>query len=273
MDLVGFEKTVFDEIKKEVQALADKINYEGELQFIPVAAKDGDNVVHFSTRMDWYQGATLLEHLEGLSIHDRNESLPARFPVQFVIRPHTEQHHDYRGYAGRLTSGRLQKGEDVIVLPSGTNAKISRITRAEKELEEAVSGQSISIELDGDVDVSRGNMIVAANETCSQINQFNATICWMNDQLLSAGRTMLLQHGVNQVKAKILSLQGKLDIETLSENKDANHFALNDIGRVVIKTAKPMFADSYSHNPRNGAFILIDEFTNNTVGVGFVEDI
>jgi sulfate adenylyltransferase subunit 1 len=271
MDLAQFDETVYQRIKKEVQELAQKIGFEGELHFIPIAAKDGDNVVNASSRMPWYTGQTLLQYLEELPVRKKDDQLPARFPVQFIIRPHSDEHHDFRGYAGKLSSGVLQVGQHVTVLPSLKGSKISRIYHDNKEVAQARSGESVTIELEDDVDVSRGNMIVAADAPYAQSNTFTATLTWMDEQALTSGKTVLLQHGVNVSKAKITSLQAKLDIETMEEITEVTQFKLNDIGKATLKTAKPVFADLYRENPRNGAFILIDEFSNNTVAVGFIE--
>jgi sulfate adenylyltransferase subunit 1 len=271
MDLVGFDEKVYNDIKAQVEELAKKIGYEGDLDFVPIAAKYGDNVVQPSTKMSWYSGPTLLEYLEDLPVHKRDDTLPARFPVQFVIRPHSDEHHDFRGYAGKLLSGQLQKGEEVLVLPSLRKSKITKIFHAQTEVEHARSGESITVELADDVDISRGNMIVTAGSPYAQANTIVATISWMDEQVLTNGKTFLLQHGVNIVKAKITALQSKLDIQTMEETSEVSQFKLNDIGRISLKTAKPIFADLYKNNPRNGAFILIDEFSNTTVAVGFIE--
>jgi sulfate adenylyltransferase subunit 1 len=271
MDLVDFDEAVFLSIKSQVEDLADKIGFDGALDFIPIAAKDGDNVVQRSVRMRWYQDSTLLEYMEELPVHKKDERLPARLPVQFVIRPHSDEHHDFRGYTGKLLSGKLSKGQEIVILPSLKKAHVKKIYHAQTEVPIAKAGESITVELEEDVDISRGNMIVPTNVAYVQANGFVATLAWMDEQPLTNGKTYLLQHGVNVVKAKITAIQGKLDIETMEEIRDATQFRLNDIGRVSIKTAKPVFADLYAENPRNGAFILIDEFSNNTVGVGFIE--
>jgi len=271
MDLVGFDEGVFNNIKTEVEEIAKKIGYEGDLDFVPIAAKYGDNVVHPSEKMHWYPGPTLLEYLEELPVHKKDNTLPARFAVQFVIRPHSDKHHDFRGYAGKLVSGQLKKGEEVVVLPSMRTSKISKIYHSNNEVELARSGESITVELEDDVDVSRGNMIVPVDSPVTQVNALVATISWMDEQPLTNSKTFLLQHGVNVVKAKINGLQSKIDMHTMGEANEVSQFQLNDIGRVNIKTAKPVFADLYKENARNGAFILIDEFNNNTVAVGFIE--
>lgn len=271
MDLVGFKEDVFNNIKTEVEEIAKKIGYEGDLDFVPIAAKYGDNVVHPSEKMRWYPGPTLLEYLEELPVHKKDNTLPARFAVQFVIRPHSDQLHDFRGYAGKLVSGQLKKEEEVVVLPSMRTSKISKIYHSNKEVELGRSGESITVELEDDVDVSRGNMIVPVNSPVTQVKELVATISWMDEQPLTNSKTFLLQHGVNVVKAKINGLQSKIDMHTMEELNEVSQFKLNDIGRVSIKIAKPVFADLYKENARNGAFILIDEFNNNTVAVGFIE--
>jgi len=271
MDLAGFDEDIFNNIKTEVEEIAKKIGYEGDLDFVPIAAKYGDNVVHPSDKMNWYSGPTLLEYLEDLPVHKKDNSLPARFTVQLVIRPHSDQHHDFRGYAGKLVSGQLKRGDEIVVLPSLRTSKISKIYHANNEVEYGRSGESITVELEDDIDVSRGNMIVPVGSPVAQVNTLVATIAWMDEQPLTNSKSFLLQHGVNVVKAKITSLQSKLYIHSMEEVNEVSEFKLNDIGRVSIKTAKPVFGDVYEQNPRNGAFILIDEFNNNTVAVGFIE--
>jgi sulfate adenylyltransferase subunit 1 len=271
MDLVDFDQDVFEKIKSDVVALAEKIGFKGSMDFIPMAAKDGDNIVKRSSRMEWYSGKALLEYLEELPVHKKDESFPARFPVQFVIRPHSDEYHDFRGYAGRLLSGKLQKGERVVVLPSFKESTIKTILINEKAEDQAIAGDSIAIELEDDVDVSRGNMIVPADRPYKESNSFQATLAWMSEESLAQGKTYLLQHGINRIKAKITSIESILDIETMNEKKETGTFRLNDLGSVSIKTAKPVFADLYAENPKNGSFILIDEFSNSTVAVGFID--
>jgi len=271
MDLVGFDENVFRKIKADTEEIAKKMGYEGDLDFVPIAAKYGDNVVQPSTKMKWYNGPTLLEYLEEIPVHKKDDALPARFAVQFVIRPHSDEHHDFRGYSGKLSCGQLRVGQEVLVLPSAKTSKVTKIFHAQKEVDSARSDESVTIELQDDVDISRGNMIVPADAPPAQANNFVATISWMDEQPLVNSKTFLLQHGVNVVKAKITGLQSKIDIHTMKEMNEVSQFKLNDIGRVSIKTAKPIFADLYKENQRNGAFILIDEFSNNTVAVGFIE--
>lgn len=271
MDLVAFDENIFKNIEKEVRALAEKIQYRGTLHFVPIAAKQGDNVVTPSQNITWYNGKTLLQLLEEQPVHKNDDHLPARLPVQFVIRPHADEHHDFRGYAGQLTSGSFGVGNEVTILPSLKKSLIRSIYVAGEKRAIAKAGDSVTIELEDDVDVSRGNMLVPAESFHIQTNAFSATLNWMDEQQLNVGKTYLLQHGVNIVKAKIAGLQSVLNIHTMNEDEEKKTLQLNDIGKATLKTAKPIFADLYKENRRNGAFILIDEFTNNTVAVGFVE--
>jgi len=191
MDLVDFDEHVFNKIKIEIEEIARKIGYEGDLDFVPIAAKYGDNVVHPSEKLKWYSGPTLLEYLEDLPVHKKDFTLPARFAVQFVIRPHSDQHHDFRGYAGKLVSGQLKKQEEVMVLPSMKKSKISKIIHGNTEVDHANPGESITVELEDDVDVSRGNMIVPVASPVIQANTLSATITWMDEQPLSNSKTFL----------------------------------------------------------------------------------
>jgi len=271
MDLVNFDEAIFTSIKNQFIELSKKIGFEGDLQFVPIAARDGDNVVDNSTRMQWYKGPSLLQLLEELPVHAKERSLPARLPVQYVIRPRNNDHHDFRGYAGRLKTGTLQRGKKVVVLPSLKESLIKSVSVADKQVDTAFAGESVVIELEEDVDVSRGNMIVDAAPKYNQVNTITATLSWMEEHPLSSGKSFLLQHNTNRVKAKLVELQSVLDIKSMEEKTGVAELKLNDIGRVVIKTAKPIFADTYQSNPDNGSFILIDEFSNNTVAVGFIE--
>jgi sulfate adenylyltransferase subunit 1 len=271
MDLVDFDELAFSSIKNDFTSLAKKIGYEGELFFIPIVARDGDNVVTNSKRMDWYHGFPLLKYCEEVPVNSKEKLLPARFPVQYVIRPHHNDHHDFRGYAGQLKTGTLQKGEKIVVLPTLKESVIKSVLVAEKQVDKAFAGESVVLQFEDDVDVSRGNMIVTANSAFNQVNSFTASLNWMEEQPLTVGKSFLLQHNVNVVKAKLVAFQKVLDIKTMEEKTNVSELQLNDIGKVTIKTAKPVFVDAYQSNASNGSFILIDEFTNNTVAVGFIE--
>jgi sulfate adenylyltransferase subunit 1 len=273
MDLVAYDENVFNQLKAEVEALTAKINYNGALVFIPISAKFGVNVVAASNEMSWYKGKPLLHYLEEIPVHQKDLSLPVRFAVQLVIRPHSDEHHDFRGYAGKLLSGTIKEGQTITVLPSMQQATIKAIWHAQKQVPSAVAGESLTIELNEDVDLSRGNMIVASDAAFTQSNTITATICWLNEQPLLMSKTYLLQHGVNIVKAKFTALHSRLDLAAMVVVNDVSTVSLNDIVKMTLKTASPVFADVFKENARNGAFILIDAATNNTVAVGFIEDL
>jgi sulfate adenylyltransferase subunit 1 len=270
MDLVDFSETKFSFIKKDIETLAEKAGFNGILYFVPVVAKDGDNVVHASTRMNWYHGEVLISILEKLDVQSDASMLPARFMVQYVLRPQKDLYHDYRAYAGKLASGCLHEGEEIIILPGWRKTTIKSIYRGEEKIYIAKAGESISVELAEDLDVSRGNMIVAANADYGQLTAFAARLTWLSEEKMIPGKGYILQHGTNTVKSKISSVESTTDITTFSQKPGGISLAMNETGSVMIKTNKPIFADLYSLNKNNGAFILIDESTNNTVGVGMV---
>lgn len=271
MDLVDYSEAVFESIKQDLQEVAARAGFPGqEIKFIPLAAKNGDNIVFSSLNMPWYSGESLLENLENIPVrHELNEA-PARFPVQYVIRPHSNSFHDFRGYAGKIESGSFQKGEEVTVLPSLRCSKIKSIQVYEQECNSAQAKESVVITLEEDIDISRGNMLVKCANGFNQLTEIKATVCWMDESHCTAGRAYFLQHGTNRVKSKITGIGPVLDVDKLEADHDKTSFKLNDIGEVAIKLAKPVFADPYDSNPANGSFILIDEFSNNTVAVGFV---
>jgi sulfate adenylyltransferase subunit 1 len=270
MDLVGYSEERFNAIKSDIQAIADKVSFAGqEVTFIPMSSLYGQNLSIQATEMPWYGGLPLLAELENTSFDEISK--PARFPVQFVVRPKTEEFHDYRGYAGKIASGTFSVGEEVTVLPTGQSSRVATIEKFGTQLQTAGAKESVVITLETDVDVSRGNMLVKANNQPNQLKEITARICWMDSQALVSGKTYILQHGINDSKAKIISLNSKIDVvnqETIVE--DITSLKLNEIGEITLKTAKPIFADKYEDNPANGAFILVDDQTNSTVGVGFV---
>ena len=270
MDLVNFDENVFTKIKSEFIGMSHKLGIPGQdILFIPMVAKDGDNVVHASTRISWYQGPTLLEFLEAIEPAAGINEKPARFPVQHVIRPHNGEHHDFRGYSGRVTSGSFKEGDEVIVLPTLKSSRISSISVGDEKVPTASAKDSVVITLEDDVDISRCNMLVLYKDSFREMNSFSATICWMSEEALTAGKMFQLQHGSNLVKAKITAIDSILDIHAL-EAGEKKQFGLNDIGNIQLKLARPVFADPFEHNPSNGTFVLVDEFTNNTVAVGFI---
>ncbi|MEL6132604.1 MAG: GTP-binding protein [Bacteroidota bacterium] len=272
MDLVGYKESAFDAIVAEFEAFAKEIQFEGQqIQYIPISSLWGDNVVEASAQMSWYDGDPLLKHLERIQPREGVRELPARMVVQSVIRPRTEAYHDYRAYAGKVASGSFRVGDEVIVLPSRRSSTISAIERYEEKLDVATPGQSISISLTEDVDVSRGEMLVKAGEEPVGRKELQADICWMDHQPLLHGKMYVIQHGTQTCKAKVIGLHHKIDITTGQVNAQVDKLGLNDIGQITLKTANELFFDPYNQNPANGAFIVIDPFSNHTVGVGFVK--
>jgi len=274
MDLVGYDEQVFQSVRNEFNHLVSKTKMnDRNLFFIPIVAKDGDHVTRHAANMQWYQGATLLEYLENINVNDGLPSQPERMAVQYVIRPHQNEFHDFRGYAGRVVSGTFSIGDEVMALPSMRSSSIASIRLGEENTDRARSKESVLLTLKDDIDIGRGTMLVKRADEIKQVTDLRATICWMNEDILTEGKTYLLQHGVNSTKAKIKLVYAILNINTLAPDETKKYFSLNDIGSVQIKLASPVFADLYAQNPSNGSFILIDEFSNNTVAVGFIDDI
>ncbi|KLT71786.1 sulfate adenylyltransferase subunit 1 [Flavobacterium sp. ABG] len=270
MDLVDYSEEVFNKIKTDFQALNAKSTFkEQNVSYIPLSAINGGNVVDKSENMTWYDGQTVLEHLEGLHSHDVYEAGKARFPVQTVIRPKTEEYHDFRGYAGKLYGNSIKVGDVVTVLPSLTESKVSKIHFFDKQFDEAVAGSSVTIELENDINVTRGDMIVKSSELPKIEKDINTTVCWMDSKKLVAGTKYIVQHNTNRVLAKVESIKNTIATD-YSGNTPATQLAINEIGEVSIKLSKPLYFDAYNDNKSNGAFILIDTATNTTAGVGFI---
>ncbi|WP_293300015.1 GTP-binding protein [Pedobacter sp. UBA4863] len=264
MDMVDYSETVFNAIEQKYKTLAEELKLQ-EVTYIPVSALKGDNIVHQSDRMLWYKGDSLLRFLEEVETSMAQQSDKARMPVQWVIRPQTDELHDYRGYAGRVVSGTFKVGDKITVLPSGASSTISKIEFFNQELEEVSSGQSVTIHLSSDVDISRGDTIVNSSALPQESKLIEADLCWMDTKALDTSIIYLLQHNSKVTKCKIAEVIYKVDINTL-EKHSADEFKLNDIGRVVLKTADNLPFDFYSDSKANGAAILIDSRTNLTVG-------
>ena len=272
MDLVDFSEEKFNAIKEEISAMAEKADYKGQnITFIPVSALKGDNVVYKSDQTPWYDGETMLEHLEALDAQDVYEVSQARLPIQTVIRPKTEEFHDFRGYAGKLYGGSLSVGDEVTVLPSKTSSKIKEIYHFDKTYEKAERGSSVNITLENDINISRGDLLVKSSELPKEAKQIEAKICWMDAKNLVPGTKYLIQHGANRVVAKIADVKSVLKTDFSGNDDAASKLTINAIGEVSIKLAKPLFFDAYADNKANGSFILIDAQTNNTSGVGFIQ--
>ena len=271
MDLVDYSEEVFNKIKADFQALNAKSAYkEQNVSYIPLSALTGDNVVETLGKMPWYKGQTILQHLEGLESKDVYDSGQARFPVQTVIRPKTEEYHDFRGYAGKLYGNNIKVGDAVTVLPSLTESTVTNIHFFDQQFDEASVGSSITIELANDINVTRGDMIVKSNELPRIEKDITTTVCWMDSKKLVAGAKYFVQHNTNRVLAKIDSVKNVIATD-YSGVTPASQLSINEIGEVTIKLSKAIYFDAYNENKSNGAFILIDAATNTTAGVGFIK--
>lgn len=270
MDLAGYDEMRFNALKEEFLVFANQIRFPGqEIQFIPVSSLHGENITRNSTQMPWFKGQPLLPILEGLEVHKHLNNAPARFPVQYVIRPRNDEFHDFRGYAGRLASGTLKKGDAITLLPSLQKSHILQIHQFDEQLDQAEARQSVVVTLKDNIDISRGDILVRTNQEPELKKELESDLCWMDTQPLSTGKTYLLQHGTTQTKAKVVSIE-YLQIPSTLEKRPSTSLQMNDIACIRLKTAKPLAIDRYAENPSDGAFILVDEYSNNTVAVGFV---
>ena len=270
MDLVDYSEEVYAEIVEDFKGFSSRLDNLVDVTFIPISALHGDNVVDRSENIDWYSGPTLLYQLETVYIGSDHNHVKARFPVQWVIRPHSDEHHDFRGYAGRVAGGVFKPGDQVQVLPSGFTSKIDSIHSADGKLSEAFAPVSCSILLEDDIDISRGDMIVKSNNPPEKGQDIEAMLCWFSDKKMTVRGKYLLRHTSKEVKAIVADLQYKININTLRKIEDDKEFGLNEIGRVCIRTSSPVFYDSYNNNRTTGSFILIDEQTNETVAAGMI---
>ncbi|GAB3498292.1 sulfate adenylyltransferase subunit 1 [Nocardiopsis coralliicola] len=273
MDLVGYDRDRYEEIRREFTDFAAKLDV-ADLTFVPISALHGDNVVERSPEMPWYEGPSLLHHLENVHIASDRNLIDARFPVQYVVRPHKAgdpELHDYRGYAGQVAGGVLRPGDEVVHLPSGLTTRIARIATADGDLDEAFAPQSVTLLLEDDIDVSRGDMICRPNNRPAEGRDLQAMVCWMSEaSKLTPQSRLLVKHTTRTAKVKVRDLLYRLDVTTLHRDTSAQALELNEIGRVALRTAQPLFADAYTKNRFTGGFILVDEGTNATVGAGMV---
>jgi sulfate adenylyltransferase large subunit len=267
MDLVGFDEAVYDAIRLEFTGFMQRIGAPAPL-FIPISARDGDNVVDKSTRSPWYQGPALLDFLEEVPADSGREALPARFPIQYVLRPNL----NFRGYAGQVASGVFRKGDLILALPARRHSRISRIVTFDGDLPAASAPQSVTICLEDEIDISRGDMIVPALLAPHVARRFRSSIVWMNSKPLETGRSYFLKHTSHQVRAVIRGIHHRLDVNTLA-HVDAQRLELNEIGEISVETHHPLFFDSYAQNRITGAFILIDPLSNETLGAGMILDV
>jgi bifunctional enzyme CysN/CysC len=269
MDLVDYDETVFEQIKNEFRDFAARLRVH-DLTFIPISALNGDNVVEKSENMPWYKGSTLLHTLEEVHIASDRNMIDPRFPVQYVIRPMDDEWHDYRGYAGQVASGVFRKGDDVMVMPSGFTSTIAAIETMDGPVEEAYSPMSVTIRLNDEIDISRGDMLCRVNNQPHVSQDVEAMMCWMSEQPLDSGSFYRIKHTTREARVKVQEVLYGLDVNTLHRNTDVHTLALNEIGRVKLRSTLPLFTDSYEKNRITGGFILIHEATNNTVAAGMI---
>jgi len=270
MDLVNYDQEVFEKIKIDYQKIAEKLDVK-DIRFVPISALKGDNVVEKSKNMLWYDGPTLLWLLENINITSDINLKDPRFPVQYVIRPMSEKWHDYRGYSGRIASGLFRVGDEVMVLPSGIKTKITSINFGERNLDYAFAPQSVAISVEDDIDISRGNMIVTVDNLPKQANEVEMKICWFNQRPMMMRGRYILRHTTTEMLAMITDIDYKLDINTLEKNFEDKEIKMNDIAKIKVRTAQPLFFDPYKENRQTGAVILIDQNTNETVAAGMIE--
>ena len=270
MDLVDWSEQRFEEIKAEFRAFAMKLDVR-DLLFVPISALHGDNVVDRSANMGWYEGSPLLHHLEEVHIASDRNLIDARLPVQYVIRPMNDEHHDYRGYAGTVAGGVFKPGDKVVVLPSGFTSTIAAIDTADGPVDEAFSPMAVTVRLADDVDVSRGDMICRDRNRPHVGQDLEAMVCWLTEHTALAPRAKLaIKHTTRWGRALVKDLQYRLDVNTLHRDEEASSLHLNEIGRVQLRTTVPLFFDEYRRNRATGSFILVDEATNNTVAAGMI---
>lgn len=269
MDLVDYNEQRFNEVKNQYLQFAPKFNVK-DIHFIPISALKGDNVVDRSKTMDWYQGTTLLNLLEDIYISGDLNHEDARFPVQYVIRPQTDEFHDYRGFAGRIDGGVFKVGDKVTILPSGYESVITSIATMGENLDEAYAPQSVSISIKDNIDISRGNMLVKSDNVPQVDQDITAMMCWFNPRALILGGKYLMKHNTNEVKCVVKDIHFKMDINSLAENESDKEVKMNDIAKISVRTAQPLFFDAYTKNRKTGSFILIDEVTNETMAAGMI---
>ena len=269
MDLVDWSEDVFEEIATEFANFAAKLDI-ADLTVIPISALHGDNIVTRSRHMPWYEGPSLLHHLEHVHIASDRNLVDVRFPVQYVIRPQSNSHVDYRGYAGQVAGGILKAGDEVMVLPSGFTTTIASIETADGPVDEAFPPMSVTVRLADELDVSRGDMICRPHNQPAVAQDIDAMVCWMADEPLAPGRKLAVKHTTRSARALVKELQYRLDVNTLHRDESAGQLGLNDIGRVRLRSTVPLLADEYRRNRQTGGFILIDEMTNRTVGAGMI---
>jgi len=270
MDLVDYDQETYENILEDYKSFASRLDNIVDITAIPMSALNGDNIVDKSDKMPWFEGSSLLYHLENVYVGGDENHVQARFPVQWVIRPQSDKFHDFRGYAGRVAGGVFKPGDDIQVMPSGFSTKIKKVYHNEKEVEEAFAPQSVTITLEDEIDISRGDMLVKPNNPPQQGQDINAMICWFSNTGLQQRGKFVIRHTSKETKAIVQEICYKVDINTLRKEEDTSSFTFNEIGRIKLRTAGPLFYDSYSNNRQTGSFILIDPGTNETVAAGMI---
>lgn len=269
MDLVNYDEKVFEKIIKDYKSFSSKLEVH-DIQFVPISALAGDNVVNRSENMDWYQGATLLHMLETVHIESDHNHIDSRFPVQYVVRPQTKEHQDFRGYAGRVAGGIFRPGDDVLVMPSGFTSKIKSIELGGVQVKEAFAPMSVTMTLQDEIDISRGDIIAKPNNHPQSEQDVDIMLCWMNQRPVNMNTKLFVRHTTKDVRGVLKEIQYKLDINTLQRIENVEQLGMNDIARVKIRTAQPLTFDSYRKNRITGSIILVDEGTNETVAAGMI---
>ncbi len=269
MDLVDYDEKVFEEIREEYEQFAAKLDVK-DIRFVPISALKGDNVVNKSQNMSWYEGATLLYTLETIHIGSDYNHIDCRFPVQTVIRPHSDKHHDYRGYAGRIAGGIFKPGDEVMAMPSGLTSRIESIDSPVGKVEEAFAPMSVTLTLEDDIDISRGDMIVRTNNSAEPTQDIEVMLCWFNQSGPMSRAKYTIMHTSNEAKAIIKEIYYKVDINTLHRLEEDKDIKMNDISRVKLRTTKPLLVDSYRKNRSTGSIILIDDTSHETVAAGMI---
>ena len=269
MDLVDFNEDAYQTITSAFRNFSSRLDIP-DIKFIPISALLGDNVVEASVNMRWYEVGTLLSHLEEVHVGSDRNLQDCRFPIQYIIRPQTDEARDFRGYAGRIASGVFKVGDEVVALPSGIQSRVKEIFVGADAVERAFPPQSVTITLESDIDLSRGDMLVRENNQPQSLQEIDAQLCWMGEEGLNPGVRYIVRHGTTEVKSIIREVLYKVDINTLHRNEDDKQIGMNDIARVRLRTASPLLADDYRRNRTTGSFILIDPGTNLTVAAGFI---
>ncbi len=270
MDLVDYSQEVYEQIVKDYEAFASRLDNIVDITPIPISALNGDNVVDKSTNMPWFQGPSLLYHLEHVYVGGEENHVDARFPVQWVIRPQSDEWHDFRGYAGRVAGGVFKPGDEISVLPSGFTSRIKTIHTPDGNLDEAFAPQSVTLTLTDEIDISRGDMIVKKNNPPKTSQDLEAMICWFSNKPMTSRAKLILRHTSREMQAIVSEVKYLVDINTLHKVEGAETFSMNDIGRITLRTAQPVIHDSYRRNRQTGSFILVDPGSNETVAAGMI---